>query len=273
MIDLSASIVVYKNEANMLSQAIGSFLNNTAHSQLFIIDNSPTDQLKALTVHPRITYIFNNRNIGFGAGHNISIRRVINKSKYHVVLNPDVYFDDNVICKLYEFMEKNPAVGQVMPKVLYPDGRMQHLCRLLPTPKILVLRRFFNFMKRYVAKENYQHELQFSGYDKIVDVPFLSGCFMFLRTDALKKSGLFDERFFLYTEDTDLTRRIHKYYRTIYYPEATIYHHHARGSYKNLWLTWCNIQSAVKYFNKWGWTKDEERERFNSRALQQRLCT
>lgn len=273
MKDLSASIVVYKNEAGILQDAIQSFLQNTTESHLFIVDNSPTDSLKILARHPRITYIFNKRNIGFGAAHNISLRRVLDTSKYHLVLNPDVYFNADVLKTLYHFMETSPEVGQVMPKVLYPDGRLQYLCRLLPTPKILVLRRFFNFMTRYLDKENYKHELQFSGYNKIIDAPFLSGCFMFLRTDALKKSGLFDERFFLYTEDIDLTRRIHKFYRTVYYPDVTIYHHHARGSYKNLWLTWCNVRSAIKYFNKWGWTNDNEREFFNSRALQQLSCT
>lgn len=273
MKDLSASIVVYKNSAEVLGQAIYSFLQSTTDSHLYIIDNSPTDSLKYLSYNPRITYIFNNKNLGFGAGHNISIRQILNTSKYHLVMNPDVYFDRNIITQLYTFMEQHSDVGQVMPKVLFPDGRIQHLCRLLPTPKILMLRRFFGFMKKYVDRENYQHELQFSGYNKIMDAPFLSGCFMFLRTASLKKVGLFDERFFLYTEDTDLTRRIHKHYRTVYYPSTTIYHHHARGSYKNLWLTWCNIQSAIKYFNKWGWKDDEEREFFNNRALQQRSCT
>ena len=92
---------------------------------------------------------------------------------------------------------------------------------------------------------------------------------MFLRTEALKKVGLFDERFFLYTEDTDLTRRIHRHYRTVYFPEATIHHYHARGSYKNPWLLWCNIQSAIRYFNKWGWATDAERDQFNRRVLVQ----
>ena len=102
-----------------------------------------------------------------------------------------------------------------------------------------------------------------------MDVPFLSGCFMFLRTEALKKVGLFDEQFFLYTEDADLSRRIHKHYRTVYYPQVTIYHYHQRGSYRNFWLMWCNIKSAIRYFNKWGWAYDRERELFNRRTIQQ----
>ena len=269
MNDLTASIVVYRSPANILAQTIHSFLCSAENSRLFIIDNSPTDQLKYLAYDPRITYIFNARNVGFGAGHNISLRQIIEQSKYHLVLNPDVYFDGSVLPMLYRFMESNPNIGQAMPKVLYPDGRLQPLCKLLPSPKTLVIRRFFGFLKSSLQKENYMYELHFSGYDKIMDVPFLSGCFMFLRTEALKKVGLFDERFFLYAEDTDLSRRIHKFYRTVYYPEATIFHHHQRGSYKDPWLFWCSVKSAFSYFNKWGWAVDEERETFNNKTLEQ----
>jgi GT2 family glycosyltransferase len=218
---------------------------------------------------PRIKYIFNNKNVGFGAGHNISLREILHESRYHIVLNPDVHFEPEVISALYAFMEENPSVGQVMPKVLYPDGRLQPLCKLLPTPKILIMRRFLNFLSSSLARRNYHYELQFSGYDKIMDVPFLSGCFMFLRIEALKKIGLFDERFFLYTEDADLTRRIHRYFRTVYFPDATIYHHYGKGSYKTIWLMWCNMYSAIKYFNKWGWALDAERNDFNRKAVSQ----
>ena len=269
MTDLTASIVAYKNPANILAQTIHSFLQSTPDSHLYIIDNSPTDELKYLAYDSRITYIFNHKNVGFGTGHNMVLRKIVEASKYHLVLNPDVYFTADVIPKLYTFMNSHPEVGQLMPKVLYPDGRLQRLCRLLPSPKTLIMRRFFNFLKARLEKENEQYEMHLSGYDKVMNVPFLSGCFMFLRTEALQKVGLFDERFFLYTEDTDLTRRIHKFYQTIYFPEATIFHYHERGSYKDFRLLWLNIQSAIRYFNKWGWTHDAERELFNHRALLQ----
>lgn len=269
MTDLTASIVTYKNPANILAQTIHSFLQSADNSRLYIIDNSPTDELKYLAYDPRITYIFNRRNIGFGAAHNQVLRNILTKSKYHLILNPDVYFEKDVIPGLYDFMNAHPEAGQLMPKVLYPDGNLQRLCKLLPSPKTLIMRRFFKFLTSRLERENHEYELHVSGYDKIMNVPFLSGCFMLLRTEALQKVGLFDERFFLYTEDTDLTRRIHKYYQTVYFPDATIYHYHERGSYKNLWLLWCSVRSAIKYFNKWGWTKDAEREFFNQRALLQ----
>jgi GT2 family glycosyltransferase len=269
MKDLSASIVVYKNSAEVLTKTISSFLSSTSDSKLYIVDNSPTDALRSIVNDPRIVYRFNNKNVGFGAGHNTVMREILKDSRYHVILNPDVYFSERVLATLYSFMEQHPEIGQVMPKVLYPDGRLQPLCKLLPTPKTLIKRRFLNFYTSSLEKENYRYELRFSGYDKIMDVPFLSGCFMFLRTEVLQKVGLFDEQFFLYTEDTDLSRRIHKHYRTVYYPQVTIYHHYQRGSYRNVWLMWCNINSAIRYFNKWGWKNDTEREFFNQRTIQQ----
>ena len=269
MKDLTASIVAYKNPATILAQTIHSFLSATEDSKLYLIDNSPTDQLKYLAYDPRITYIFNSKNLGFGAGHNISLRKIINESKYHLVLNPDVYFEKSVLSKLYNYMEQDPGIGLVMPRVLYPDGRLQPVCKLLPSPRTLIMRRFLNFLTKTLEKENYRYELHLSGYNKIIDAPFLSGCFMFLSTEALRTVGLFDERFFLYTEDTDLSRRIHKHFRTVFYPDATIYHYHQRGSYKSPLLLWRNILSAIKYFNKWGWAIDKERESFNSRAVEQ----
>lgn len=154
-----------------------------------------------------------------------------------------------------------------MPKILYPDGRLQPLCKLLPTPYGLILRRFMHFLKNKLARFNYRYEMHASGYNKIMDVPFLSGCFMFLRKDALQKTGIFDERIFLYNEDTDLSRRIHQQYRTVYYPEALVYHYHEKKSYKNFQLLLVHIQSAIRYFNKWGWWNDPEREHINRETL------
>jgi GT2 family glycosyltransferase len=265
---ISASIVIYKNDIDLLKRAVNSFLKSTRDSTLYLIDNSPTDVCKSHFNDPRIRYVFNNRNLGFGAGHNIALKDVlVQGSTYHIVLNPDVYFDEGVIEKLHTFMESDAGVGLITPKVLYPDGRLQPLCKLLPSPFILFTRRFLRFNPYWVKRLNHWYEMHFSGYDKVMDVPFLSGCFMLLRVDTLKKVGLFDERIFLYTEDTDLTRRIHKHYRTVFYPEATIYHFHERGSYKNNTILLHHIFSAIRYFNKWGWFFDTERDHINQRIL------
>lgn len=266
---ITASIVIYKNDLRLLRNAAESFLNSTGNSVLYLIDNSPTDHFSRYFQHPRIHYVFNNKNIGFGAGHNLALREILrsNLSDYHVVLNPDVYFEKEVMQKIFHFMEAHAQVGLVMPKVLYPDGRLQPLCKLLPSPVTLFTRRFLQFYPSWSNRLNHWYEMHFTGYDKIMDVPFLSGCFMFLRVKALQEVGLFDERIFLYTEDTDLTRRIHRRYRTVFYPEAVIYHYNARGSYKNALKLMHHIFSAITYFNKWGWFDDVERKDINERIL------
>jgi len=272
MADLSVSIVLYHNKKEQVEKVIYSVLNTNLKIRLFLLDNSTYDDLKSLSnIDNRIEYIFNNANLGFGKAHNIALKKSIEKNiPYHLVLNPDVYFEKGVLEELYRFMESNKDVGLVMPKVLYPNGDIQYLCKLLPTPLDLFGRRFLNFgpFRKIIEKRNEVYELRFTGYDKIMEVPYLSGCFMFIRTEVLKKVGLFDERFFMYLEDTDLSRRIHRVSKTIYYPEVSIYHEYGKGSYKNPKLLKYHLDSAMKYFNKYGWLFDKERFEINKKILE-----
>jgi hypothetical protein len=96
-----------------------------------------------------------------------------------------------------------------------------------------------------------------------MEVPNLSGCFMLLRVDVLNIVGLFDEQFFMYLEDTDLSRRINNQFQTMYYPEVSIIHKYEKGSYKVFKLLVYHIQSAFKYFNKYGWFFDPVRTTIN----------
>lgn len=266
--ELSGSIVLYNSNYKVLKMAVDSFLTAKLNSKLYLIDNSPYKLQYDYFINPRIEYIFNGKNLGFGKAHNIALKRALDdNSKYHLVLNPDVYFGEGTLEKLFYYMEKNISVGQLMPTVLFPNGSIQYLCKLLPTPSDLFLRRFFNFNKKKVEQNNYRYELRFTNYDSIMNVPYLSGCFMFLRMEVLKNVGLFDERIFMYIEDTDLTRRIHKFYQTTFFPDVSIYHHYAKGSYKNLKLMLYNIHGAIVYFNKWGWFFDRERDEMNKKVL------
>lgn len=270
MFDIASSIVTYRNDFKTLQNTICSFLNTELNVKLYIVDNSPTDEIRRICNDDRIEYIFTNENKGFGAGHNIAIMKSIELSRYYLVLNPDIYFVNGTLEKIYNFMENKVEVGLVMPKVLSPNGSTQYLCKLLPTAYGLFLRRFFfvfHLFSHYKDKYNKLHELRFTGYDKIMEVPYLSGCFMFIRNEVFKKIGGFDERYFMYLEDVDLSRRIYKYYKNIYYPEAVIYHGNERGSYKNLTLLKYHIKSSIKYFNKWGWFYDKERDLINNKTL------
>ena len=205
-----------------------------------------------------------------GAGHNIALRTILDRSKYHFVLNPDIYFDQEELEKMIRFMNADPAIGHLMPKVVYPDGSLQYLCKLLPSPADLFLRRFaFGPLKKIANSRAERFELRHTGYDKVMDVPYLSGCFMLFRVSALQTIGLFDERFFMYPEDIDITRRMHAQYRTVFYPRATIVHDHARESYKSKRALWIHITNLIRYFNKWGWLRDPERGNVNRETLRQ----
>jgi len=268
-IQVSASIVTYINNIEELNLSIKSFLATSLNVILYIIDNSPTDSLKnKIYKDDRIIYIFMNKNIGFGAGHNEIISRPELMGKYHLVLNPDIHFEPGVIDRLYSYMEENPDVGNVMPKVIYPNGDLQYLCKLLPTP-IDWIGRLIIPIKKVKERINYNFEMHFADYNKTMNVPYLSGCFMFLRKSAIAEIGQFDTHIFMYGEDTDLNRRIHAKYRTMYYPAVTIVHRHEQGSHKNLHLMWIHIKAAVYYFNKWGWFSDKERKKINQTAIRE----
>ena len=269
---LSASIVLYNTKTEDLKRVINSYFSYKGEKQLFLIDNSPTDRLKEIVkVYPNnnIYYIFNNENMGYGKAHNIAIKKSIEQNlPYHIILNPDIIIEKDVLEKLANYIELHPEVGNIMPKIIYPDGELLYLCKLLPSPIDLIFRRFIP-IKKWKDAINRKYELHSFGYDKIMNIPNLSGCFMFLRTEALKKVGLFDENIFMYLEDIDLNRRIFSKYKTIYYPDATVIHEHQKESYKNKKLLKVHIQSAIYYFNKYGWFFDKERTNINRNVLRE----
>lgn len=271
MVKLSASIVLYKTKTEDLKKVIDSYFAYQGEKQLFLVDNSPSDELKnVITMYPNndIYYIFNNANMGYGKAHNIAIRKSIEQGlPYHIILNPDIIIEKGALEKLTDYMELHPEVGNIMPKITYPNGELQYLCKLLPRPIDLIFRRFLPWEK-IRNKINERYELRFFNYNEIMNIPNLSGCFMFLRTKALEKIGLFDENIFMYIEDIDLNRRIHNVYRTIYYPNATVVHEHQKESYKNKKLLKAHIQSAIYYFNKYGWFFDKDRSNINRNILE-----
>jgi GT2 family glycosyltransferase len=266
---LSISIVLYKNDIAQVEKLVSCIAGTTIPYKIYFIDNSPTDILRhklKKIMQPGNEYISTGKNVGYGAAHNIALKQAINHSEYHLVVNPDIQFGKGVLEQIYYYMELNKTVGQLIPKVLDPDGRLQYVCKLIPTPFDLASRLLPGFLfKKY--KETF--ELRFSGYDKIMNIPYLHGCFMFLRCSALREVGLFDERFFMYPEDIDFTRRMHTKYETIFYPYAQVYHDHARSSFKNMRMFAIHAYNITKYFNKWGWLFDSERTKTNKAVLQQ----
>lgn len=273
-VKITASIVLYNTPRSQIDSVLKSVFESGCVEILYIIDNSPSDRWRILEnrneesgcKNTKIRYI-HNENLGYGASHNLAMQEAIESgSVYHVVLNPDIRFEAEVLSSLTDFMEENKDASYVLPKVVYPDGEIQYLCKLLPTPGDLIFRRFLP--KSWGKKRNDRYCLKASGYNRVMNPPCLSGCFMFLRLSTLQKYNIFfDEGYFMYCEDFDLMRRLHRVSKTLYFPDVQIVHNHQKESYKNKKMLIAHIKSAVRYFGKYGWWFDRERQAMNKRVL------
>lgn len=261
--------------------------------RIYLIDNSPerwdyeglirdplmateADEETAQKKAAHLSYIWNKgKNLGYGAGHNIAIRKsVYNHTEVHLVMNSDILVGHEDIEYLYNMLMHNPQIGLISPHIIGPDGSTQRLCKLLPTPLDVFGRRFLP--KSWMRHRNERYTLQrdahgdkIEAYDRMLNVPYLSGCFMMLRTEAALQARLFDERYFMYPEDIDLTRTIHRDWLTVYCPDITITHNHAAASYHSLKMLWIHVVNMCRYFNKWGWLIDKERRLMNRLTIEQ----
>jgi len=264
---VSASIVVYKNDPGEVVSAVKSILSAPMRVICTVVDNSPTPELRQCVMENGANYIYAGQNIGFGSGHNLALRTDCEVSEYHLVLNPDVHFAAEVPATLYRFMNDNLDIGLVMPQIRYPDGTEQRLCKQFPSPLTLITRRFLGGIGRSMfAKQLSRYELRHLDFGTAREIPCLSGCFMFIRSAVLREVGFFDERYFMYMEDVDLCRRIGARYKTVFYPEVAVTHGYTKGSYRDPKLLKYHLQSAFRYFCKWGWIFDSGRDRLNRKT-------
>jgi hypothetical protein len=264
--NVSGSIVLYKSDLSEIVKLV-KCLGDIQH--LFIVDNSPSDELSTMLRFSNVQYIHNPSNPGFGAAHNIAILKALEMgSKYHFIVNPDIYFKGDVISPMVSYMELDPEIGMMMPQILNLDGSLQNLPKLFPSPFSILLRKIkkpIGFYNKFIEK----YELRFVDEDKIYNAPILSGCFTLLNLKAIQEIGMYDDKFFMYFEDWDLSRRMHRKYKTIYFPKVSIYHGYESGANKSSKLFKIFVNSAIIYFNKWGWFFDKERKILNKKALSQ----
>lgn len=269
---LNISIVLYKTPEDEWKPLVEELLRSEKVHTIYLIDNSPEPlperELSAISYQlSAISYQYTGRNLGYGAANNIAMRETIyDEIPFHLVINSDIQVTAEAIDNLLDVMQSNGAIGQLMPRVVGVNADLQYLCKLLPTPTDL-LRRILFGKRGKESKANQRFELRHLDHTRPINAPYLSGCFMLLRTEALLKAGLFDERFFMYPEDIDLTRRIHRDFLTLYYPSETIVHAHRQASYHSIRMLWIHAVNMIRYFNKWGWIVDKERDAFNSPLL------
>ena len=259
--DISIVIVNYKSKdltLNCLKSIKQADWFGLAY-EIIVVDNYSAD-LSSDDLRPfgEIKYIMNGRNIGFGAANNQGIR--LAKGKYVIIMNPDTVASKGVFKKLYDYLESNLAVALVGPKQFNPDGSEQETCFRWPSFLTPIYRRT-PLGKISLAKKDLDRFL-YKDYNKgsLKEVDWLLGSFLFCRAEALRRVGAFDEKFFLYFEDTDLCRRFWQMgYRVVYNPEADIIHNHRRQSATAPWYkfftsitTWHHIFSWFRYLKKWG---------------------
>jgi GT2 family glycosyltransferase len=255
-------IIINYNQKNFLKLCLKNIkeVNPSLDYEILIVDNnSKDDSLKFLSEikDERVKIILNKKNLGYAKAINQALK--ISKGKYVLILNPDVIVLKGSIEKLYQFMEEHPECGIAGPKLLNPDKTIQYSCLKFPKWYTPILRRTF-LSKLPFAKKHLKYYLMSEWDHKTIkEVDWLLGAALMVRTEAIKKVGLLDERFFLYFEDIDWCRRFHQHgFKVFYVPEASFYHFHQRFSAERAEFsflfkkaTWIHILSAIKYFLKW----------------------
>jgi len=228
--------------------------------EIIVVDNHSQDSIGEILTwqYPDIKFIQNEKNLGMGSGNNVGMRYA--QGKYIAIMNPDTLAFKDTFKELYDFMQANPEVGVAGPLQYNPDKTIQNSCYrwyglLTPIYRRTPLGKF-----RFAQKDLARFLMKDFDHKSAREVNWLLGSFLFCRAKALEQTGLFDERFFLYFEDTDLCRRFwQKGWHVVYYPQAKIIHNHIRQSaqdpwYKFLWnkATRQHIISWLRYLRKWG---------------------
>lgn len=261
---LNISIVLYHpNWEQEVRPLVEELLRVKNLRKIYLLDNSEVKSEALKEKNAQVRYMFMGTNLGYGKAHNVALREsAYYRTELHLVMNSDVRVKAEDIDAMHDWMLTQPQVGQLMPRVVGLEGKQQYLAKRLPSPMDVFGRRFLPAW--LMARRNRRYELRDKDLTRPINAPYLSGCFMLLRTKAAVEAGLFDERYFMYPEDIDLTRTIHRNWLTLYYPEWTIIHAHARESYNKKHMLRIHIQNLCRYFHKWGWVFDKERYTFNN---------
>lgn len=252
MLSLGVSIVLYKTRVATVEDLLRQLIEQGA-SRIYLVDNSPISfpTFDGWEPAERVVVVRTGSNLGYGAGNNVAIRDSQLRHRYHLICNPDIQLEPGTLASISATMERRPEVGLCMPKVVGFDGTLHHVCKRSPVPIDYLAGAAFP--RGWGARRRFRFEMRDRSYDEEMDVECLSGCFMFFRSTVLAQLRGFDERFFLYFEDFDLSRRARRVARNLYYPSLKIIHAHGRAHGSSWRMRAIFARSAMQYFNKWGW--------------------
>lgn len=204
-------------------------------AEVIVVDNNSVDGSVGMVRErfPEVMLIANEENLGFSKANNQGIR--ISEGRYVLLLNPDTVVESDTFSKCIDFMDSHPDAGGLGVHMVDGKGRfLPESKRSLPTPavafyKIFGLSAIFPKSKRFG-----RYHLGYLDKEKTHEVEVLSGAFMLMRREALEKTGLLDETFFMYGEDIDLSYRIIQAgYKNYYFPETKIIHYKGESTKKS----------------------------------------
>jgi GT2 family glycosyltransferase len=253
---VSFCTVTYNSRAEILRliENIESLKISASSSELFVVDNGSSDDTvkvvrELANEYNNIRLIVPGDNKGFGAGNNAVLPLL--DSDYHILVNPDVHIESGEqINSMISYMNEHLEVGLLSPKILNVNGSVQKLYKRNPTVMDMALR----FISPKLMKKRqawFVHDE--TGYNASGRIEHASGAFMFFRTSVFKAIDGFDERYFMYMEDADITREVNAISIAIFFPGATVVHKWKRQSHSNLKFMWYTVRSMIQYFSKWGW--------------------
>lgn len=219
---------------------------------VYLVDNTPEDPTaeRIRWQHPGVQVLSQEKNIGFGRGNNVVLPLL--ESEYHLILNPDVSFPPDLIRRMVDYMDKNRNIVILTPRVFNEDGSEQFLPKRQPTFRYL-LGGFLEGLGGIFRKWRKEYTMEDRDVHQPLKVEFATGCFLLIRTKAFKELKGFDPQFFLYQEDSDLSRRAMDLGNIIYHPDMRITHAWQRENKRTLRGVLWQLTSVVKFFNKWGW--------------------
>lgn len=250
---VSASVVMYGN-AEETRCCLDSLAAHTKQPDfaLYLVDNASPDgalaQLQNKPLAPCVRLCPQKKNRGYGAGHNAVLAEL--DSRYHAVINPDILVDEDVLAAMADWMDAHPDVAITTPRLVFPGGQPQYTAKRRPAVLPLLARQLhLPFLKK--------HETHYLMLDEDLclqqDVEFCSGSFFMIRTDIYRQMGGFDEGYFMYVEDADITQKALRYGRAVYLPHVTVTHAWHRAAHKKPRQFFWQLKSMLRYFGKWGW--------------------
>ena len=189
--------------------------------EIIVVDNNSQDNSVDIIndKFPHIKLIKLPKNVGFGSGNNAGAK--VAKGEFIFLLNTDTILESNILPHLIELMSENPDIGVIGPKLLFPDGSFQ----ISFSPEISLKGEFAaRKLHKNAENKNKLHIIE-QDFQNIQEVDIVVGAAFFIRADLFNLLGGFDEKFFMYFEESDLCQRVrNKGYKVLYTPYVSLIH-------------------------------------------------